>query len=233
MDTRADEQNAATSLEPTGPENLIKVPVNAATPVAGPTPSLLLLPLRGRRPQRPLLQVSHRLSVREPPRLHRAPRLEGAGRSYCVKDGTEYIDGETDAGTACTATTPAPSRPSPPAADCGFFNGPIRSRYEAAALRAGRAAEAAVASDLARQGFRDSRHQPTTRPSRARRRGARRGHRSSWSKCASRAECLADRAWRASREPKPSACAPRASGCGASASCAIRASTACASTSRS
>jgi hypothetical protein len=40
--------------------------------------------------------------------------------SYCVKDGTEYIDGTTDVGPTCT---PDPS--SDPPGDCGYFNGPL------------------------------------------------------------------------------------------------------------
>ena len=43
--------------------------------------------------------------------------------SYCVKDGTEYIQGETDRGTACTPTNPNAEPPEPPG-DCGFYNGP-------------------------------------------------------------------------------------------------------------
>jgi hypothetical protein len=44
--------------------------------------------------------------------------------AYCVKDGTEYIEGETDIGTTCTVIDPNAEPPDPPG-DCGFYNGPI------------------------------------------------------------------------------------------------------------
>jgi hypothetical protein len=44
--------------------------------------------------------------------------------AYCVKDGTEFIDGETDPGTTCTVNDPNAEPPDPPG-DCGFYNGPI------------------------------------------------------------------------------------------------------------
>ncbi len=44
--------------------------------------------------------------------------------AYCVKDGTEYIEGETDKGTTCNVTDPNAEFPDPPG-DCGYYNGPI------------------------------------------------------------------------------------------------------------
>jgi hypothetical protein len=44
--------------------------------------------------------------------------------SYCVKDGTEYIEGETDKGVTCTDSFPDAEYPDPPG-DCGYYNGPM------------------------------------------------------------------------------------------------------------
>ena len=42
---------------------------------------------------------------------------------YCVKDGTDYTEGETDKGTTCTVSDPNAEPPEMPG-DCGFYNGP-------------------------------------------------------------------------------------------------------------
>jgi hypothetical protein len=44
--------------------------------------------------------------------------------AYCVKDGTEYIEGVTDIGTTCSENNPGAEPPDTPG-DCGYYNGPI------------------------------------------------------------------------------------------------------------
>jgi hypothetical protein len=42
--------------------------------------------------------------------------------SYCIKNGTEFINGQTDPGLACTVTKPDAVAPDAPG-DCGLYNG--------------------------------------------------------------------------------------------------------------
>ena len=55
--------------------------------------------------------------------IERLGSKELAG-SYCVKDGTDYEEGVTPKGTACTPTEPSAEKPTPPG-ECGFYDGPI------------------------------------------------------------------------------------------------------------
>jgi hypothetical protein len=108
----------------TGPDNLIKVPVQKQ--FTGRTPANAVYcscrcagpDAEGRYCKCPtgfqcvqLLDPIDRLGARE---------LAG---SYCVKDGTEFIEGQTDPGPRCTATTPDAEPPETPG-DCGYYHGP-------------------------------------------------------------------------------------------------------------
>ena len=124
MDGRPDQQKCHVPGT-VGNDNLIKVPVNKQYTLRSPSSAVYCscrcagVDPNGRYCKCPTgFQCVELLDYVEP-----LGSKELAG-SYCVKDGTEYEEGETEKGVTCTPHNPNAEPPEPPG-DCGFYNGPI------------------------------------------------------------------------------------------------------------